>query len=159
MVGTADSRRALARVIGIGNEFRRDDSVGLLVARQLKSEVSDTVDVLEFGGDGATLIELWKGVDRVFVVDAVRSGAPPGRIHRIDAVAKAVQIEFFSYSTHAFALAEAVELARRLEALPNQLLIYGIEGADFSTGKGLSEPVRESAGIVLTELRAALSGL
>src|SRR5215207_5591238 len=44
-------------------------------------------------------------------------------------------------STHAFGVADAIELARTLGRLPARLEIYTIEGADFTAGAGLSPPV------------------
>ena len=49
--------------------------------------------------------------------------------------------EFFRFSTHAFGLAEAVELARALGRLPPRLIVYGIEGKSFEAGVGLSPEV------------------
>ena len=48
-------------------------------------------------------------------------------------------------STHAFGVAEALELARALNRLPPCLLIYGIEGKNFAMGTGLSPEVRTAA--------------
>jgi len=38
-------------------------------------------------------------------------------------------------------VAEAIELARALGQLPPKLVVYGIEGKDFSAGVGLSPEV------------------
>jgi hydrogenase maturation protease len=128
-------------LIGIGNEYRRDDGVGLMIARQLRSRLPPHVPVLELSGEGATLMEAWQTAAIVYVFDAVRSHSTPGTIHQIDAQAQTVPTQFFHYSTHAFSLAEAVELARVLNQLPSKLLLYGIEGVDFGSGVGLSDCV------------------
>jgi hydrogenase maturation protease len=128
-------------LIGIGNEYRRDDGVGLVIVRQLRSFVPADVTVLELSGEGATLMEAWQKAAIVYVFDAVRSQATPGTIHQIDAKAQTVPTQFFHYSTHAFSLAEAVELARVLNQLPPKLVLYGVEGADFGSGVGLSDGV------------------
>jgi hydrogenase maturation protease len=128
-------------LIGIGNEYRRDDGVGLVIVRQLRSVVPADVTVLELSGEGATLMDAWQKAAIVYVFDAVRSQATPGTIHQIDAKAQTVPTQFFHYSTHAFSLAEAVELARVLNQLPPKLVLYGVEGADFGGGVGLSDCV------------------
>jgi hydrogenase maturation protease len=51
---------------------------------------------------------------------------------------------FFHYSTHAFSVAEAVELARSLDQLPAHLVVYGIEGANFAAGVELSPAVEQA---------------
>ena len=101
--------------------------------------------MLEESGEGAALIELWQGADTVILIDAVHSGAKPGTIHRLDAHAQPIAKRFFRLSTHAFGLAEAVELARALGRLPPRLIVYGVEGKSFEAGVGLSPGVAAAA--------------
>jgi hydrogenase maturation protease len=124
-------------VIGAGNELRRDDAAGLEVARRLA--VVPGVEVREARGDMTSLADLWDAANRVVVVDAARSGAPPGSVHRFDATSDPLPAAFGRGSTHALGVADAVELARALGRLPATLIVYGIEGEDFSAGAGLSE--------------------
>jgi hydrogenase maturation protease len=126
-------------IIGIGNAYRRDDGVGLAVAQQLKHLPEFTV--IEQSGEGAALMEAWKGAGMVIVIDAAASGAKPGMIYRLDASMQPIPARFFSYSTHEFSLAEAVEMARILGELPSHLIIYAIEGENFSHGLELSPAV------------------
>ena len=51
----------------------------------------------------------------------VQSGAAPGTIHRLDATETPVPSRFFHYSTHAFSVAQAVELAVQEEQRPSVL--------------------------------------
>jgi hydrogenase maturation protease len=142
----------LTLVIGIGNEYRHDDGVGLIVARSVKAFARDRIPVIEASGEGAALLEAWRERDRVFLVDAVSSRARAGTIYRLDAHQQSVPTEFFRYSTHAFNLAEAIELARTLQQLPNSLIVYGIEGENFTAGEGLSPTVLRSAEKVKTRI-------
>jgi hydrogenase maturation protease len=148
--------RRLPLVIGLGNEYRGDDAIGRIVARSLKAMARDDVRVVEENGEGAALIEAWKGADFVILVDAVHSGGAAGTIHRFDAVAQPIPGNFFHYSTHAFSLAEAVELARALNQLPRRFVIYGIEGKTFASGVGLSPEVEAAADEVLRSLQEEL---
>lgn len=134
----------VTKIIGVGNPYRRDDSVGLLAARRLRRSIGAAVFVEEASGEGIDLIDRWLHCDSVILIDAVRSGAEPGTIHCMDAYHESIPRSFFSYSTHAFSVAEAVEMARVLGRLPSTLTIYGIEGFDFSPGEGLT-PVVETA--------------
>jgi hydrogenase maturation protease len=84
------------------------------------------------------LMEIWKEVEQVIVVDAVLSGSPPGKLHIWDARVEKMQNTIFRSSTHAFTLADAVELGRILDRLPKTLTVYGIEAAQFDTGNQLS---------------------
>jgi hydrogenase maturation protease len=132
-------------VIGIGNAYRGDDAVGLVIARKLKEKNLPGLVVIEASGEGAALIELWRDADAVIVIDAVHSGAQPGTVHRFDAHARPIPAELFRYSTHTFSLAEAIELARALDQLPPRLIVYGIEGKHFEAGIGLSSEVERAA--------------
>jgi len=142
--------------IGVGNPFRGDDAAGQAVVRRLHGEIPSGVRVLEETGDGAELLEAWKGADCVILVDAVQSGAPPGTIHRLDARFEKLPVWFSHSSTHAFGVAEAIELARTMGDLPERLVVYGIEGLDFSAGTALSPEVAEvvpaAANLILQEI-------
>jgi hydrogenase maturation protease len=143
-------------VIGLGNDYRGDDAVGRVVARRLKTIEGDNVRVVEESGEGAALIEAWKGADFVVLIDAVHSGGAPGTIHRFDADAQPIPSRFFHYSTHAFSVAEAVELARALGQLPAKLIVYGIEGKTFDSGVSLSVEAEAAADKVLRTVREEL---
>jgi hydrogenase maturation protease len=136
-------------VIGVGNPFRQDDGAGLAVARKLKELADGTFSVVEEGGEGATLLESWKGAGALLLLDAVQSGAEPGTIHRLDAISQALPVNMFRDSSHAFGIAEAVELARALGRLPETLIVYGIEGKEFQAGTGLSHEVESALPVVV----------
>jgi hydrogenase maturation protease len=139
-------------VIGVGNEYRSDDGAGIAVARRLRALFPAGVTILEESGEGAALMQGWQGAAWVMLVDAVRSGASPGTIHRLDARAAPMPTGFFHYSTHAFSVAEAVELARSLDQLPAHLVVYGIEGATFAAGVELSPAVEQAVEAVVERI-------
>jgi hydrogenase maturation protease len=128
-------------VVGVGNAYRGDDGVGLAAAGRVRGRVADTVDVLVCEAEPSRLIEAWEGADAAVVVDAVSSGAAPGTLHRHDASVEALPSRAFRSSTHAFGLGEAIELARALGTLPARVVVLGVEGGDFTAGRGLSPPV------------------
>ncbi|MGE5517022.1 MAG: hydrogenase maturation protease [Bacteroidota bacterium] len=128
-------------ILGIGHPFRGDDGIGPLVAERIAALSLPHVTALAHHGEGADLMERWAGFDRVVVVDATRSDAPPGTIRRWDAVAEKLPAALFPKSSHLFGLAEAVEMARLLGRLPPALTVIGVEGKDFSAGVGVSPEV------------------
>ena len=138
--------------IGIGNEYRSDDGIGLMIARNVLERHLLSVRVKEESGEGAALMEAWRGYTSVIIADAVSSGAKPGTIFIIDADKNNLPAKFFHCSTHAFSAAEAIELAREMKILPPRLLVYGIEGTNFSTGVTNSHSVQESAHRVLEQI-------
>jgi len=139
-------------VIGLGSDLRGDDSVGLVIARRLHGLDQPGTKVIEHLGDGLSLITVWQDADVVIVVDAAKSGAAPGTIHRFDALLAPLQIQLSNTTSHAFGLEEAIELARQLNQLPRSLVIYGIEGESFDLGTELSAEVKQAAEEVVTQL-------
>jgi hydrogenase maturation protease len=122
------------KVIGIGNDWRRDDGAGLEVARRLGG--------IQLDGEPIGLVAAFAGDEDVVVVDAVSSGAHAGTLHLYDAAAEPLPTDLFgSSSTHALGLAEAIEIARCLGRLPARVRVVGIEGARFDYGQGLSPEV------------------
>jgi hydrogenase maturation protease len=133
-----------AIMIGIGNPFRSDDGAGPAIVRLLEGQIPPEIKCLEETGDGAELLDAWKGVECVILIDAIQSGAPPTTIYRFDARAESLPVWFSHASTHTFGVAEAIELARHMDELPPKLIVYGIEGLDFSPGTELSPEVAEA---------------
>jgi hydrogenase maturation protease len=123
-------------VIGVGNPGRGDDGAGPEVARKVR-----TAEAIRHHSGSYELIDLWEDADEVVVVDAARSGAPAGTIHRIEANHDALPGGLLATSTHSVGVAETVELARSLGRLPPRLLIYGIEVSDVTVGARLSPEV------------------
>jgi hydrogenase maturation protease len=128
-------------LIGVGNEFRNDDALGILVAREIRRRNIPGVTVVERSGEGTALMDTWDGAEIVVVVDAIFSGKAPGVIHRLDAGHDEIPRGFFHYSSHSFGVSEAVAMARELSQLPPRVIIYGIEAKEFGEGVGLSDQV------------------
>jgi hydrogenase maturation protease len=146
-------------LVGVGNEYRSDDGVGLMIARKIHEKLISSLTVKEESGEGAALMEAWQRFQNVIIVDAVSSGATPGTIFRIDANKETVPIKFFHYSTHTFSVSEAIELARVMNVLSPMLLVYGIEGVNFTAGVDISPPVKEAANQVIEQIVGEFEGV
>jgi hydrogenase maturation protease len=144
-------------VIGVGNPFRGDDGAGPAVAHLLRSQVPVGVSVLEESGEGTSLMGAWRTASRVILIDAVSSDGTPGTIHRMDASDVPVPSTLLPYSSHAFGLADAIEMARALHELPAQFLIYGIEASNFNETRVLSAEVHRAVSTVAAEILIALN--
>lgn len=140
-------------VIGVGNPFRRDDGAGPEVARRVRAVTPPWVDVVEHDGEPAGLLDLWDGADLAVVVDAVRSDHSfPGQVHRVLVEATTMDGTPSGVSSHAGGPGEAVALARAMDRLPARLVLYGIEGAIFSAGLGLTPSVEASVTAVAEQI-------
>lgn len=153
-----------ALVVGLGSPDRGDDAVGSEVARAIATRGLPGVRVLEHE-DPTGLLDLWADHDLVVVVDAVRSGGPPGAVHQLETGDGAPTMSPRAWSatgrggTHAFGLATAVELARALHRLPARLVIVGVEAASFDYGAPLSGPVADAVGPAAARVLAVLEGV
>lgn len=130
-------------VIGVGNRWRCDDGIGPRVVDALAGDLGGAVDLLILDGEPARLVEAWAGRTSVVVVDAVRSGASPGTLHRVDALGGNVAVAA-SPSTHGAGVADAVALGRALSRLPDRLVVLGTEPSCVDHGADLSAPVAAS---------------
>lgn len=147
-------------VIGVGNIYRGDDGVGLMVAARLQEMALAGVTVREQSGEGTSLITAWENAAYTIVVDAVQSGAEPGTIYRLDVTEKPIPAEYSShFSGHAFGVAGAVEMARLLGKLPQRLIVYGIEGLAFAAGQGLSPVVADALETAVQQICGELTAV
>jgi hydrogenase maturation protease len=128
-------------VVGLGNTWRGDDGAGPAAARRLEGLVPAHVRVLVHEGEPTGLIDVWDPCDEVVVIDAIRSGAVPGTVRRLEPLSHPIPAELSRGSTHVLGLSEVIELARALDRLPRRLFFYGIEGEDFTAGSGLAPAV------------------
>jgi len=138
---TAAPTAGRAVVIGVGNEFRRDDGAGPEVVARLRGRVPDGAELVVSDGEPTRMIEAWAGLPLAVVVDAVRAEpAVPGRLHRLvlDGAAAGPP---GSVSSHGLGLDEAIGLGRALDRMPGRLIVHAVEAADLSQGAGLTPAV------------------
>lgn len=144
-------------VVGVGNEDRSDDTVGLLVARALLAAGPDTTDVVELR-DVCDVLDVWDGYDTVVVVDAVRTGAEPGVLHVLDlATTDRLPETGSEASTHVVGIDTVVRLARQLGRLPEDLHLVGVETAQFTRGAPPSAAVIDAVPRAVAAIEALLA--
>jgi hydrogenase maturation protease len=134
-------------VLGVGNEFRQDDGVGVAVAAAVRDRGLPDVRVTLTDGEPTRMIDAWSGADVAVVVDAVKPvTAVPGRVHRM-AVAD-LPWHTAATSSHGLGIPEAVELARVLARLPGRLVFYTVEVDATGFGVGLTPAVAAAVPVV-----------
>lgn len=146
-------------LIGVGNEFRCDDAAGVIAARRIEAQKLVGVETFIKSGEITSLIDLWQTADFAIVIDACRSNADAGTIFRFDARKDQLPADHFRHSTHAFSVAQAVELARLLDRLPPRLIVYAIEGKNFEIGIGLSPAVKQSIAALCRKVKNEVTRL
>jgi hydrogenase maturation protease len=135
-------------VIGVGNEFRRDDGAGPAVVAWLRDLEPPGVRFVITDGEPTRLIEAWTGAALAVVVDAVRADPPhPGQVHRF-VVERPGAGTGRPASSHGLGLDDAVSLAIALDRMPGRLIVHAIEAADLTQGPGLTPPVAAAVSAV-----------
>jgi hydrogenase maturation protease len=147
-------------LIGLGNPMRRDDGVGPWVAAQLRGRSWPDLRAIRMElPDPMMLAEAWEGAEIAWIVDAVEADAPPGTLLRIREKRLRTDLRPRGFSTHGLDLVEAIALARTLGPSPRRVILYGIIGADFGFGDGLSPAVEAGARRLLRRLERLIARL
>ena len=124
-------------VLGLGNDLRRDDGVGVVAARLLQADGVDGAEVHDVGAAVLHGLELVDGADAVLLLDAIHGGAPPGALHRCDL--HALPPDRRLRALHGWSLLDMLSLHRI--PLPAVATAAGVEPADLDAGGTLSPPV------------------
>ena len=149
---------ATALVIGIGNDFRSDDGVGLAVAAEVARRRPPGVEVISTLSDPGQILDAWADVPLVVVVDAARGpGVTAGRIRQW---IPGDDDEPTVVSSHSFGLPDIYALGLALGRVPQRLVVLTVEIDDVSHGVGLSPPIADAVPAavesVLAEVHRAL---
>jgi hydrogenase maturation protease len=144
-------------VIGLGQELRGDDAVGIEIVRLWQAKHPHTYDAamrVELSPlPGLELLDLLEGAQAAVLVDAVQ-GPHPGTVHVVDRH----QLASFgcdAASAHGWGAAETLELAAQVDSdiLPSQILFLLIEAATVELGVPMSQAVRDSLPAAVEELQ------
>ena len=143
---TGRVRRAAPRtaVAGIGNEYRRDDGVGVAVAAHVATH-EPTVRNIGPVIEPLDLLTRWDGADLAVVIDAVCSHAKAGTVSIVDLDSEKDCRHVVS--SHGIDLPGALRIARTVGQAPGRVVVVGVVGVDFSHGPGLSPDVEAAVPI------------
>jgi hydrogenase maturation protease len=143
-----------AVVIGVGNEYRRDDGIGPALVAALEDRWLPDVKLLVSDGEPARLIDDWAGVPLAIVVDAVLcEPSTPGEFYRTDVPLHghehpghdhddpALESHPHTAGSHSLGIPDALRLGQALDRLPHKLVVFAVEAADVSFGTDLSPAV------------------
>ncbi|MDX2147316.1 MAG: hydrogenase maturation protease [Planctomycetota bacterium] len=130
-------------IIGCGNLLRGDDALGPRLVRRLwELGLGECVRLADGGTAGMNVAFDMRGMSRVVVVDACRTGATPGEI--FDVPGEEVQTPpLEAVNMHNFRWDHALAFARWLlkDAYPPRVRVLLVEAAQVEAGTELSAPV------------------
>ncbi|MBI2779823.1 MAG: hydrogenase maturation protease [Gammaproteobacteria bacterium] len=122
------------RIIGIGSPFG-DDRLGWEAVEAIRRSglleyfPQGLVSVQSCDRPASGLLMLMEGAAHVILIDAMRSGAVPGKILRLQD--EEIEMESALLSSHGFGVAESLALGGALGMLPARLVLYGVEVRDL----------------------------
>lgn len=147
-------------VIGCGNVLRGDDAAGPVLIRRLwERGLPAGVRCSDGGTGGMDVAFQMRGVPEVILVDACRSGSPPGSLFRLPGEEVENLSPLSSINMHAFRWDHAIAFGRWLlkDDYPASVTAYLIEGENFEVGEGLSPAVDAAVEQLATQLLAELA--
>jgi hydrogenase maturation protease len=137
-------------VVGVGNEIREDDGIGLVVVAELsKDGLNQKVDLLVLGEQLFGLAEVAARYRRMVIVDALPPAGNPGRVTVIP-WEKRGYIAGERFSLHDLDVVWQIQAAQAKHAC--EIWVIGIEAGALGWRLGLSGILRER----LTEIVAAV---
>jgi hydrogenase maturation protease len=145
---------------GLGNEFRRDDGAGQLVAAEAARRLRRVV-YLGSVREPMDLCGKWDRAQAAVLVDAVRSGAAAGRVHVVELAVSAEpgeghedcdRLDGARTSTHGLGLPAVLRLASAMGQAPERVVLVGLEGQEFGPGPGLSSAVQAAVPIAVARV-------
>ena len=143
-----------ALIIGIGNEFRRDDGVGLAVATAIAARRVRGVCVMRANGDPAAILDAWAGIPLAIVIDAAAGeGATPGRIRRWT---PSDPIQATAVSSHALGLPQTFALGQAVGQIPERLVVFTVDIDDVGHGATLTPAVAAAVPVAVDAVLLAL---
>ena len=147
-------------VMGVGNPLMRDEGAGPRTVEILMNafEFPDSVEVVDCGTMGYTILDVLRGVDHLIVVDALRSeDLEPGTVVRLepsDFAASQVM-----HSLHDVRLPDVLQAASLIGSTP-QTVAIGIQVEEIADWVlELSEPVEAALPIALAAVLEELAAL
>lgn len=145
-------------VLGIGNVLLKDEGVGIHAVQEIRRrfDLDDKIEVLDGGTAGVELLRYLDGREHVIVIDAIAAGHPPGTVFRVEG--EDVPRQFHQrISPHQIGLSDVLATALITDALPAQIVMFGVEPKDMTTGLELTPEIDASldklVGAVVDELR------
>ena len=138
----AETEQAPVLVLGLGNILLQDEGVGVAVVERLQRRyrVPAEVELLDGGTSGMSLLEDMRNRQHVIVVDAVRTGKPPGT----EVVLTGEEVPAFlcnKVSPHQLALSDVLANLTLMNESPQHVTVVGMEPLSLNTHLGLSDTV------------------
>lgn len=140
-------------VLGVGNELRRDDSVGLVTIRKLSERIDEkNMEFEEVSTTGLSLLDKIKNYDKVFIIDSIiTKNGRPGDWYSL--TLDDFDVSTDRISSHTIDLKTLWKIGVDAgESMPD-VKIFAVEVIDpYTFGEGLTDEVRETIPSIVDEI-------
>ena len=147
-------------VLGLGNPLMADEGIGVYLVERLtqKAERYPSVDFIDAGTGGMSVLHLLEGRRKAIFIDCALMGEKPGTIRRFTCDEVRSRKVLAHQSLHEADLMHVIAMAEQLGQAPDEVVIFGIEPQAVELKQGLSpallERCDEYVSLVLRELDA-----
>jgi hydrogenase maturation protease len=147
-------------VIGLGDVVLSDDGLGVHAVRRLRERPSlpEGIELIEGGTAGLLLLPWLADSERVIIIDAIDTGAPPGTLVRLEGDDWATAFDT-RMTVHDVGLRDLLATAQLTGAWPQRLVLHGVQPATTAIGIELSAPVAGALGQLVSAVLAELAEL
>jgi hydrogenase maturation protease len=142
----------MIEIWSIGKKFRSDDSLAFKASEELQAVLPDNIPITNYHGDPMNLLHEWNTNARVYIIDAIQTGAfPVGHVHFQNFENISLGEESIT-STHGLGVSGLLKMAKALELIPKELFICGVEANQFSQGLKRSKEVEKSIHVLVKKI-------
>ena len=143
-----------ALLLGLGNDIKRDDVVGLEVTEALGERFGDELDVETYPSGRLMLIQELSGYDRVFLVDAIKTdGGTPGDYYECSPSEVEPSDDSGGLATHDVGLGTLQTLGEAMGQSMPEITIFAIEVENpFEYGEGMTDAVETAVPDLIEEI-------
>jgi hydrogenase maturation protease len=145
-------------VFGLGNVLMGDDGFGPSVIKAFEDAYDAGPDVLvaDVGTPGLDLMPWLADVDRVIVVDTVKSNLPPGTMRIFDKADVLRRPPSVRVGPHDPGLSDALSTLELAGRAPRELALVGVEPDRIEMAVQLSPAVRDAVPLAVETIAALL---
>ncbi|MCX5859459.1 MAG: hydrogenase maturation protease [Proteobacteria bacterium] len=127
-------------IIGVGNTIFQDEGVGMHAVHDLQKEkLPPGVELIEAETSILDYLPQIQSAEKIVIIDALRTGAPPGTIYRLTPEKLPVDA---ALSLHAMGPLQVIQLARQAGDFHAEVIIIGIEPKEMEMGMELTPEVK-----------------
>jgi len=143
-------------VVGVGNLLLKDEGIGVHIVRALQQiNMPQNVRIVD-GGTSPDFPYDLKDIDKLIIIDAVKTGGKPGTIYRFHAHDLNIESEGI-ISLHELGIAQSLRMMRLMGNGPKETVIIGIEPKEIDWGTELSAELQQKIPEIINAVLGEIS--